>query len=48
MLFCSFRKKNVVQYYEAIEEGKSVEYMEEQWEDELNSFKNLREGYLLY
>ncbi|SEP88857.1 beta-N-acetylhexosaminidase [Virgibacillus subterraneus] len=33
---------------EAIKEGKSVEYMEEQWKDELNEFKNIREGYLLY
>ncbi|MGP4105661.1 exo-beta-N-acetylmuramidase NamZ family protein [Virgibacillus sp. L01] len=33
---------------EAIEEGKSVEYMQEQWKDELNEFKNIREGYLLY
>ncbi len=33
---------------EAIEEGKSVEYMQEKWKDELNEFRNIREGYLLY
>ncbi len=33
---------------EAIESGKSVEWMEKQWQDELNEFKKLREEYLLY
>ncbi|WP_077328116.1 exo-beta-N-acetylmuramidase NamZ family protein [Virgibacillus siamensis] len=33
---------------EAIEEGKSVEYMKNRWQDELNEFSNIREGYLLY
>ncbi|MFC4557584.1 exo-beta-N-acetylmuramidase NamZ domain-containing protein [Virgibacillus kekensis] len=33
---------------EAIEEGKSVEYMQEKWQNDLNEFNNLREGYLLY
>ncbi|RYG73760.1 DUF1343 domain-containing protein [Lentibacillus lipolyticus] len=32
----------------AIEEGKSVDWMESQWKDELKAFKKLREEYLLY
>ncbi|WP_430791318.1 exo-beta-N-acetylmuramidase NamZ family protein [Virgibacillus flavescens] len=33
---------------EAINNGDSVESMKAQWQDELNEFKEVREGYLLY
>ncbi|WP_174614311.1 exo-beta-N-acetylmuramidase NamZ family protein [Virgibacillus ihumii] len=33
---------------EAIEQGKSVEYMKNRWQNDLNEFSNIREGYLLY
>ncbi|WP_347548648.1 DUF1343 domain-containing protein [Pseudalkalibacillus hwajinpoensis] len=33
---------------EAIEEGQSVEEMEQQWQEDLNEFKEVRENYLLY
>jgi uncharacterized protein YbbC (DUF1343 family) len=33
---------------DAIEEGKSVEWIESQWKDELKDFKEVREDYLIY
>ncbi|TKD70880.1 exo-beta-N-acetylmuramidase NamZ domain-containing protein [Pseudalkalibacillus hwajinpoensis] len=33
---------------EAIEDGKSVEEMEQQWQDDLTEFNEMREDYLLY
>jgi beta-N-acetylhexosaminidase len=33
---------------EAIENGKTVEEMKAQWEDDLNQFKQVREEYLIY